>query len=106
MRGGRSCVRLSIRVVALGFDFGPAPTTQTLSPDDPKQLRWAFQVRVAKHWEASGSPWLERHRRFLHELTSELRERSDIFRGMIGPSDPKHAYHFHFDVSPWRYVRL
>jgi hypothetical protein len=61
---------------------------------------------VAKHWSASGSPQLEQHRRFLHELTEELRKRPDIFRGLIGPSDPRHADHFHFDVSPWRYVRL
>ena len=90
----------------VGFDFGPATKTEPLPAESPRQLRQAFQVRVAKHWSATGSPVTERHRRFLRELTDELRGRSDIFRGLIGPADPKHADHFHFDVSPWRYVRL
>jgi hypothetical protein len=90
----------------VGFDFGPAKKADQLPPDVPKQFRGAFQVRVRKHWGGSGNAQAELHARFLRELTDELRARDDIFRGLIGPVDPKHADHFHFDVSPWRYVRL
>jgi pimeloyl-ACP methyl ester carboxylesterase len=57
-------------------------------------------------WDHSGSGATEVHARFLRKLTDSLLERKDVFRGMIGPADPGHADHFHFDVAPWRYVRL
>jgi hypothetical protein len=90
----------------VGFDFGPAKKTDVLPPGLPKQLRYGFQVRVQEHWGSSSSASAALHARFLRELTDELRDRRDIFRGFIGPADPKHADHLHFDVSPWRYVRL
>jgi hypothetical protein len=89
-----------------GFDFAPVPKGQSLDPALPKQLKSAFQVRVARHWDRSDSPANEVHARFLRKLTDNLLERNDVFRGMIGPADPSHADHFHFDVAPWRYVRL
>lgn len=90
----------------IGFDFGPAKKADVLAEGVPKQLRHAFQVRVKKHWGASGNAAAELHGRFLRELTDELQGRDDIFRGMVGPPDPKHTDHLHFDVAPWRYVRL
>jgi hypothetical protein len=90
----------------IGFDFGPVKKTDVLPDGVPKQLRGAFQVRVKKHWGANGNAAAGLHARFLRELTDELRARDDIFRGMVGPPDPKHTDHLHFDVAPWRYVRL
>jgi len=88
------------------FDFGQLAKNEVLPVGVPRALRYAFQVSVAKHWAANKSPVLELHQRFLRDLTAELQKRPDIFRGLIGPADPKHTDHFHFDVSPWRYVRL
>jgi hypothetical protein len=89
-----------------GFDFGPLPKGAEVDPALPKALRGAFQVRVERHWDRSGSPSAELHARFLRALTTRLIERRDVFRGFVGPSDPSHANHLHLDVAPWRYVRL
>ena len=89
----------------IGFDFARAPRGRPLAPGLPKTLAQPFQVRVARHWaprDASGSAGV--HARFLHALAERLGDRSDVFRGMIGPSRRDHADHFHFDMSPWRYV--
>lgn len=102
----------------IGFDFAAARKTQPVKPDLPKPLRAAFQVRIARHWEAPEGACSEAsarctkaqvarlHAQFLRELTDRLNERRDIFRCMLGPSHPSHADHLHLDVSPWRYVRL
>ncbi|HEX6276731.1 MAG TPA: extensin family protein [Polyangiaceae bacterium] len=90
----------------LGFDFGPASKTDTLPPDLPKHLRGPFEVRVAKHWDRTSTSTAALHARFLRTLTDRLTERRDIFRSMFGPGHRGHADHFHFDVSPWRYVNL
>jgi hypothetical protein len=88
-----------------GFDFSRASAQQPLPADAPNGLRRPFQIRVARHWNAdSDDAMTQRHRRFLHELASRLSARSDVFRGMIGPSQSDHTDHFHFDMSPWRYV--
>jgi hypothetical protein len=89
-----------------GFEFGRASAKQPLPVDAPSQLRRPFEVRVARHWKAGANenPVSAAHARFLHELATRLSERSDVFRGMIGPSRRDHADHFHFDMSPWRYV--
>ncbi len=105
-RGRLSEHALGNAIDIVGFDFGPAKKTDVLPADLPKPLRHGFQVRVQKHWGSSRSASAALHARFLRELTEELRDRRDIFRGLIGPADPKHADHLHFDVSPWRYVRL
>jgi hypothetical protein len=85
----------------VGFDFRALGKDQALHL--PKQLRGPLQVRVAKHWYDSGKPPADVHSRFLRTLTERLRERGDVFRGMIGPSRRDHADHLHLDVSPWRY---
>lgn len=89
----------------VGFDFGPATKEQPLAPDLPKQLRGAFEVRVARHWDASKGLTAPVHARFLRVLMERLQERDNVFRGLIGPGHPGHADHFHFDMSPWRYTR-
>jgi hypothetical protein len=88
-----------------GFDFGPATGEQPLASGLPKSLARPFEVRVLRHWNKTGEP-AETHARFLAALTDRLTERRDIFRSAIGPSHPGHHDHFHFDMSPWRFVRL
>ena len=89
----------------VGFDFARAGKTEPLHAGLPRELRGAFQVRVARHWHATGrSPSAAVHQRFLHALAERLGDRSDVFRGMIGPSRSDHADHFHLDMGPWRYV--
>lgn len=85
----------------VGFDFRALGKDQALHL--PKQLRGPLQVRVAKHWHDTGKSPGDVHSRFLRSLTERLRERGDVFRGMIGPSRRDHADHLHLDVSPWRY---
>ena len=88
-----------------GFDFPRAKKHQPLALGLPRELRGPFQIRVARHWKAaSHDPVAAVHARFLHELADRLSDRRDVFRGMIGPSRSDHSDHFHFDMSPWRYV--
>jgi hypothetical protein len=88
-----------------GFDFAPATKEQPLVAGLPPQLGRSFEVRVSRHWNKTGQP-AETHARFFDQLTSRLLERRDIFRSAIGPSHPGHHDHLHFDMSPWRFVRL
>jgi len=88
-----------------GFDFTRAKKQQPLALGLPRELHGPFQIRVARHWNPrADSPVAAVHARFLHELAERLSDSSDIFRGMIGPSRSDHSDHFHFDMSPWRYV--
>jgi hypothetical protein len=90
-----------------GFDFARAKQQPPLGVGLPRELRGPFQIRVARHWNAPANDAVGAiHARFLHELADRLSDRSDVFRGMIGPSRSDHADHFHFDMSPWRYVYL
>lgn len=92
----------------VGFDFGPASKAQPLAEGTPKQLRWAFQVRVARHWRPTPTSGTAAalHARFLATLTARLRQRDDIFRSMFGPGHGGHDDHLHLDAAPWRYVDL
>jgi hypothetical protein len=92
----------------VGFDFGPATKAAPLVEGLPKQLRWPFQVRVARHWRpsATNNAAAELHARFLATLTDRLRARDDIFRSMFGPGHGGHDDHLHLDAAPWRYVDL
>lgn len=86
----------------VAFEFGPvaraAPATL------PTKLRRAFTVRVDRHWSATGEEAI--HSCFLQTLAARVRGRSDVFRGLIGPADPDHRDHLHFDTGPWRFDRL
>lgn len=89
----------------IGFDFGRAKRGRALPAGVPSALSQAFQVRIARHWAPrDASSAAAAHARFLHTLADRLGDRSDVFRGMIGPSRRDHADHFHLDMSPWRYV--
>jgi hypothetical protein len=89
----------------VGFDFTRATKKDGLAPGLPRELRGPFQVRVARHWDGDAKgPSAAVHAHFLRQLAARLSDRSDVFRGMIGPSRSDHADHFHFDMSPWRYV--
>lgn len=99
-----------------GFDFAALPkgrdagTTDagTAGPALPPmpELRRGFRVRVDRHWEAGETESALIHQRFLRTLTDRLRARDDIFRTLLGPAQPGHSAHFHFDVAPWRFVNL
>jgi len=43
-------------------------------------------------------------RRFFRTLLLRLRQ-DDAFRAIIGPPDPGHRGHLHFDMGPWPYDR-
>jgi extensin-like protein len=62
----------------------------------------AFEVRVDRHWKASGG---DRNARFLRAVTQALIAR-DVFRTLLGPAHPDHHDHFHFDMAPHHYVHL
>jgi hypothetical protein len=90
----------------VGFDFGPATKAQIAEHRIPRALQGSMQVRVAKHWGREHNATALQHARFLRELTERLIDRGDVFRGFVGPGHPGHDDHLHFDMSPWRYVRL
>ena len=79
-----------------GFEFDAAPGAD----------RWSrpFRIDIKRHWSATDGDAVT-HAIFLRRLLRALRERPDIFRGMIGPPDPGHHDHFHFDVAPYRYMK-
>lgn len=90
----------------VGFDFGPATKAQPVDQSLPKQLKNPFQVRVARHWDSSRGSVNQTHARFLRTLIERLLDRQDVFRGVVGPGHRGHSDHFHFDMSPWRFVRM
>ncbi len=81
-----------------GFAFDADPSV-------PGPLGEAFQVSLKQHWR-SRTGFEANHSRFLRQLANALAARPDIFRGMLGPGDPAHEDHFHFDVGVWRYMRM
>jgi hypothetical protein len=81
------------------FSVGPDRSLTNLTLAGP------LEVRVDRHWHAEGDPVVERHARFLTELTDELIARG-VFRTLLGPAHPDHKDHFHFDMAPHPYVKL
>lgn len=88
-----------------GFRFGPAP--REARDQLPRSLWWRTTVSVADDWV--GTPDADTkdgaralRARFLRELVDALIEQ-DVFRAMLGPADPGHENHFHFDHGPWSY---
>lgn len=87
-----------------GFEFAPAAGSEPAPIGTPTT---AFRVDVAGHWQSDGENRADqRHSRFLRSVIARLVARGDVFRGIITPSDPAHANHFHFDMAPRSYVRL
>lgn len=62
-----------------------------------------FEVHIDEHWRASGEN--ARHARFLRGVADTLLRR-EVFRTLLGPAQPDHADHFHFDMAPHPYVNL
>ncbi|MCC7539586.1 MAG: hypothetical protein IT379_25410, partial [Deltaproteobacteria bacterium] len=46
------------------------------------------------------------HSRFLRRLIANVLGAPSLFRVVIGPADPDHWNHFHFDSAPYHYVRI
>jgi hypothetical protein len=86
-----------------GFDF--AYISKRKAPDTPNRLRRGHRVRLERHWNG-GRGVREVHSRFLHLLARRVSQRYDIFRVMLGPAEPGHDNHFHFDAAPWRIVTI
>lgn len=86
-----------------GLDFPPLRRGREAPDGMPRRMRRSFSLRIADHW----GPRRTRdayHARFLHGLAEELRSRSDIFRGIVGPPQRRHRNHLHLDAAPWRYA--
>jgi hypothetical protein len=88
-----------------GFLFAAQPIVGKDGSIQPVAIPGAFEVRVDRHWRAQGDSVTLRHARFLDELTAELVQR-ELFRTLLGPADPAHRDHFHFDMAPSKYVQL
>jgi hypothetical protein len=87
-----------------GFEFAPAAGSESAPTGTPTT---AFRVDVAGHWQSDGESRVDqRHSRFLRSVIARLVAHGDVFRGIITPSDPAHANHFHFDMAPRSHVRL
>lgn len=87
-----------------GFDFGPMARKDLRTSTLPRGLKRPFQVRVEKHWKASGDDVAKSA--FLHALTDRVIERPDLFRVVLGPGYPGHKNHFHLDQAPYRLIGL
>jgi hypothetical protein len=85
-----------------GFDFAPAPGGRC--GQRPRWLRRGFEVRVARDWNARSGAGAE-HARFLH-LIAERVIAEQLFRVILGPAEPGHANHFHFDMAPWTLINV
>jgi hypothetical protein len=71
----------------------------------PAQWRRAFEVTMSKHWRA-GTERDADHQKFLHLLAKRVIDEENLFRVILGPADPKHKDHFHFDMAPFRIVNV
>jgi hypothetical protein len=87
-----------------GFDFGPLPRKARASATLPRALRGAFEVRLERHWTATGAAAV--HATFLRELAQALIDRPDLFSVVLGPAWPGHHNHFHLDRAPYRVVEV
>ncbi len=83
------------------FEFNRVP--RSARKKTARRLRKPFKVSVEKHW----SPTSENiHARFLRALTDRLIEEG-TFRVMLGPGyNAGHKNHFHFDMSPYAFIKL
>jgi hypothetical protein len=88
-----------------GFDFDAAPRGASLPEGLDAAFRRGFEVRVLSHWEGREAHAAV-HARFLRTLAARLIGRGDVLRVLLGPAYPGHKSHFHFDVAPFRMVRV
>jgi hypothetical protein len=87
-----------------GFDFAPLPRKLAVPAGLPRALRGAFEVRLERHWTATGAG--TPHAKFLRELAQALIDRPDLFSVVLGPAWPGHHNHFHLDRAPYRVVEV
>ncbi|MBL4635897.1 MAG: extensin family protein [Kofleriaceae bacterium] len=85
-----------------GFEFKKmsGPNAGSL----PRSLRRSFKVSMSKHWNARAKDKV--HQRFLRTLARAVINEEGLFRVILGPADPKHHDHFHFDMAPFRIVNV
>lgn len=86
-----------------GFDFDWI--SKKKAPETPANLRQGLRVRVLDHWGSTRGVGAV-HDKFLRTLAERLIEERPLFRVMLGPNEPGHQNHFHFDVAPWRFVNI
>lgn len=87
-----------------GFDF-PGMRRPADAPEGmPRRLRRRFTVTVGHDWSRSGDVG-EYHGRFLRAFVERL-VRDDVFRVIYGPAHRGHTGHFHFDMSPFRWIHV
>lgn len=87
-----------------GFDFAGLRRGEDAPADLPRRLRRGFTVTVGHDWERAGDVGAY-HGRFLRALVDRL-HREDVFRVIYGPAHPGHTGHFHFDMSPFRWIHV
>jgi hypothetical protein len=85
-----------------GFSFRALPRRAQAPADLPRSLRRGFTVSLGRHWNASDGAGAA-HGRFLRALVDRLVQ-EDVFRVIYGPAHPGHQHHFHFDMSPFRWI--
>jgi hypothetical protein len=98
-----------------GFRFPASPPERATSSSAasvgselPSALRRGFTITVARDYPSSSSlsdAITRKHHEFFGLLNDRLRD-SGVFRGMLGPPDPRHSSHLHLDMGPWAYDRL
>lgn len=98
-----------------GFRFPALAPTSKSSPGTapvplalPRPLERAFTITVARDYPestATEDAVALKHRDFFEQLAAALRQAA-IFRGMLGPADPRHRTHLHLDMGPWSYEAL
>jgi hypothetical protein len=86
-----------------GFDF--EWVSKKKAPGTEARLRQRMNVRILDHWNATRGVGAV-HSRFLHVLAERVIAERPLFRVMLGPAEPGHQNHFHFDVAPWRIVNI
>ena len=86
-----------------GFDFPALPKGAEAPAGLTKRHRRAFKVRMKSHWTATGRD--ARHARFLHTLARHVTQ-AGIFTVLLGPAWPGHDDHFHFDMAPYKLVKI
>jgi hypothetical protein len=89
---------------ALSAGGGGSAATSELPP----ALKRGFTITVTRDLASpprSADLASRQHREFFEQLLAELR-RARIFRGMLGPSDPRHQTHLHLDMGLASFERL
>jgi hypothetical protein len=85
-----------------GFELGPLPRRAEAPAGLPRSLRRPFTVTLSRDWTRTDEIGA-RHAAFLRALVERLVQ-EDVFRVIYGPRHRGHGGHFHFDMSPFRWI--